>query len=88
MTVYMSLTLLLALLVVPSSTRANQDGPHVVAVVTARAQVLSGVRVGDALPSAVAPSHERRKAVERKPRERPCPEREAVPCRLMVVDIE
>jgi hypothetical protein len=86
MMLIMLVTIGLALTIVQPSVRAADQGPHVTAVATARAQILSGVRVGPAPPDADTKA-ERREPPPRRPRERPCPEAEATPCRLMVIDM-
>jgi hypothetical protein len=83
----MPVTIVLASVIISGSVRADLPAPHVTATVVARAQILSGVRVGE-VSRTVDPAREIREAPPPKPRERPCPEREATPCRLMVVDME
>lgn len=82
----MTVTIALALALLPGSVRADPASPHVTAVAVARAQILSGVRIEQA-PQAAVSKRERREAPLPRPRERPCPEREATPCRLMILDM-
>jgi hypothetical protein len=82
----MSFTILLALVAFPASVRAEDAVSHVTAVAVARAQIVSGVRISReqvALDQDTAV----RKTRLPKPRERPCPEADEHPCRLIVVDM-
>ena len=82
----MSVTIILALALLAGSVHADPATPHVTAVVVARAQIMESVRVGQAALTADA-KHERGASPLPRPRERPCPEVEAMPCRLMVIDM-
>jgi hypothetical protein len=75
----------LAAMLLSGSADSNDAQPHVVAVLTARATIVSGVRVG----SNPDPDDARNAAqpVDAKPRERPCPENSQTPCRLIVTDL-
>lgn len=83
----MPVTILFALIAMAGQVRAEPTVPHVAAVAVARAQILSAVQVGDP-PQANDAKRDPREAPPRRPRERPCPEAEATPCRLFVLDIE
>jgi hypothetical protein len=75
----------LAAMLYSGSADANDAQAHVVAVVTARATIVAGVRV-DPVPDPNDP----RKALQQvdvKPREQPCPENPQNPCRLIVTDL-
>jgi hypothetical protein len=84
--VSMMLTMLAVLAVIGGSVRADDTVPHNAAVAVARAEIISGLRVGPPLQPA-DPKREARETPLPKPRERPCPEREGTPCRLMIVDM-
>lgn len=84
--VSMTLTVLAAAALLPGTPHAARPEQRATAVVVARVQIVSGVRV----------SRERlafdQDAVSRtirlpKPRERPCPDTDTPPCRLIVVDM-
>ncbi len=83
----MLVTILLALIVTPGQVRSDPVTPHVTAVAVARAQILSSVRAGPAQQTTET-KRETRDTQARRPRERPCPEQEATPCRLLVIDME
>ncbi len=83
----MLVTIALALIVIPGQMRADPVTPHVVAIAQARAQILSSVRVGPA-PQPENSKRDTRDKQAPRPRERPCPEQEATPCRLLVIDME
>jgi hypothetical protein len=80
----MLVTIFFALVVMPGQVRSDPATPHVTAVAVARAQILSGVRAG---PEPQATDKKRENRETPRPRERPCPEAEATPCRLMVIDM-
>lgn len=65
-----------------ASAHADAVDGRSIAIAVARAQIVSGVRIGQDR----APSEERSDG-ETRLRERPCPERDQAPCRLLVVDI-
>jgi hypothetical protein len=80
----MLVTIFFALVVMPGQVRSDPATPHVTTVAVARAQILSGVRAGP-VPQTTDKKREDRETP--RPRERPCPEAEATPCRLMVIDM-
>jgi hypothetical protein len=80
----MMVTIVFGLTLLAGSARADPASPHVTTVAVARAQILSGVRIQQASQGADT-KQERRETP--RPRERPCPEAEATPCRLMVIDM-
>jgi hypothetical protein len=80
----------LALTVLPGSVRAEESASHVTAVAVARAQIVTGVRISRedvAIDHETQPSSRSRAIRLPKPRERPCPEPDTPPCRLIVVDM-
>lgn len=84
--VSMMFTILSALVILPGSGRTETTTPRVTAVVTARAQIVSGVRLSRerVIVDTDTPSRTTRLP---KPRERPCPDADAPPCRMIVVDM-
>ena len=84
--VSMSLAIIIALIVTGQPVRANDDAGHVTAVAVAKAQIMSGIRIDrdHLLADNEQPSRNSRLP---KPRERPCPEADPHPCRLIVVDM-
>ncbi len=84
--VSMMFTILVALVVLPHSGRTESTASHVTAVVTARARIVSGVRMtrDHVIVENDTPSRTTRLP---KPRERPCPEADSDLCRLIVVDM-
>ena len=84
--VSMSLAIIIALIVTGELARANDGAAHVTAVAVARAQIMSGIRIDHEhlLADNEQPSRNTRLP---KPRERPCPEADTHPCRLIVVDM-
>lgn len=84
--VSMIFTILAALVLLPGSGRAQMEVPRVTAVVTARAQIMSGVRISreQVIVADDTPSRATRLP---KPRERPCLATDVPPCRLIVVDM-
>ena len=86
--VYMASTsfLVLGSLLLSGTVHAQEAAPSPHAVVTARATILSAVRVGpDAARYPVRRSD--RYSVQPTPREGPCPETNDRRCRLIVVDM-
>jgi hypothetical protein len=73
----------LATMLLTGSAGAN-DAPHVTAVATARATIVAGVRVGPPVRNERTPEQQ---PLVPKPRERPCPENDQTPCRLIVTDL-
>jgi hypothetical protein len=69
------------------SVRADEVNPRATAVAVARAEIVSGVRITREM--LMRPDDETRSRSNRlpKPRERPCPDNEERPCRMVVVDI-
>lgn len=84
--VSMSFTIIVAAALLPGSVRAQDAVPHVTAVAVARAQVVSGVRISREQMELDQESAARKTRLP-KPRERPCPETDEHPCRLIVVDM-
>jgi hypothetical protein len=80
------LTMLIALTLFARPVRADGAIPHVATVAVARAQIISGVRV-EQVPERINRERQVRETPLPRPRERPCPEREATPCRLMIIDM-
>lgn len=78
--------IIVSVAVLIASVRADEASPRVTAVATARAQIMSGVRIGSDQPvrDDHAPSRTMRQP---RPRERPCPETDDHHCRLIVVDM-
>lgn len=68
------------------SVRADEPVARATAELVARAQIVSGVRV---MREELFSDHETPSRRERlpKPRERPCPETDPQPCRMIVVDL-
>jgi hypothetical protein len=83
----MLVTIVSALILLPQQVRSDPATPHVTAVVVARATILEAVRAGPA-PLATDGKPEERHGPRKRPRQRPCPEAETTPCRLMVIDME
>ena len=84
--VNMMFAFVMVLALLHQSTRAESAAPRVTAVATTRAQIMAGVRISgeqsdrnDDVPSRLTRLP--------KPRERPCPDTDAQPCRLIVVDM-
>ena len=84
--VKMSFTILIALVALPGSGRPETAAPRVTAVGVARARIVSGVRISreHVIVDADTPMRATRLP---KPRERPCPDADTQPCRLIVVDM-
>jgi hypothetical protein len=82
-----AVTIILASIALAGSVRADSPASHATAVVVARAQIMSGIRVGSEPPPSGA-KRDRSEAPPPRPREKPCPEQEATPCRMLVVDME
>lgn len=68
------------------SVRADEPVARATTELVARAQIVSGVRV---TREELVSDHDTPSRRERlpKPRERPCPETDPQPCRMMVVDL-
>ena len=68
------------------SVHAHEASPRATAVAVARAEIMSGVRITREMmmPEAEKPSRTNRMP---KPRERPCPDHDAYPCRMIVIDL-
>jgi hypothetical protein len=73
----------LAAMLMLGSAKANDAHQHVVAVATARATIVSGVRSGVPTEPVATEQRDRR---DMKPHERTCPESAQTPCRLIVID--
>ena len=84
--VSMKFTIIVGLAMMPNPMRADDAMPHVTAVAVAKAQIMSGIRIDRDYLQA---DNERPLRGNRlpKPRERPCPEADTHPCRLIVVDM-
>lgn len=84
--VSMMFTIFAALVLLPGSARTESTAPRVTAVATANARIVSGVRISreQVIGDNDTPSRATRLP---KPRERPCPETDTPPCRLIVVDM-
>lgn len=67
--------------------RAEEQRPRVTAVAVARAEIVSGIRITRDM--IIPDNDERRSRNGRlpKPRERPCPDSDENPCRMLVVDM-
>lgn len=76
--------LALATMLLTGSVWADDGAARIAAVATTRATIIAGVRIAqpdrrlDAMPLEIGAA---------PPRERPCPERDRTPCRLIVTDI-
>lgn len=68
------------------NVRADEVNPRMAAVAVARAEIVSGVRITREMliSDSNMPSRSNRLP---KPRERPCPDTDERPCRMVVVDI-
>ena len=84
--VSMSLAIIIALIVAGGPVRANDGAAHVTAVAVAKAQIISGIRIDRDYLQADNERSSRNTRLP-KPRERPCPEADTHPCRLIVVDM-
>lgn len=73
-----------AVLTFPGSALGRDNVPHAVAVATARATIVTGVRI---TPDTILNDPRLRIRPEQRPREIPCPERRDTPCRLIIVDM-
>ena len=84
--VSMKFTIIVGLAMIPNPMRADDATPNVTAVAVAKAQIMSGIRIDRDYLQA---DNERSSRGNRlpKPRERPCPEADTHPCRLIVVDM-
>lgn len=84
--VSMTLITLAALVLVPGSARSDPAVPRATAVVVARAQIVAGVRISSDQIEKDKGELSRATRLP-KPRERPCPDTDTPPCRLIVVDM-
>lgn len=84
--VTMLFTILVAFALFPGSGRAETVAPRVTAVVTAQARIVSGVRIANERVIIDSDTASRTTRLP-KPRERPCPDPDTHPCRLIVVDM-
>ena len=84
--VSMMFTILAMLVLLPDAGRTESSMPRVTAEVLARARIVAGVRIAreQVIVDSDTPSRATRLP---KPRERPCPDTDAHPCRLIVVDM-
>jgi hypothetical protein len=68
------------------SVRADESNPRVAAVAVSRAEIVSGVRITREMLFADDEQRSRNNRLP-KPRERPCPDSNEHPCRMVVVDL-
>ena len=82
-----SLLAMSAALLAGASEAPSNQSPRVTVVATARATIVSGIRMPTDRPLSAAPDGERRITLP-KPRETRCPERpDDLSCRLIVTDL-
>lgn len=74
----------LATMLLTGSADANDAQPRITAVAVARATIVAGVRAG---PPTVQNPKRAAQQLPVKPRDRPCPEADPAPCRLIVTDM-
>lgn len=68
------------------NVRADEASPRVTAVAVARAEIMSGARITREMLISDSDMPSRGNRLP-KPRERPCPDTDERPCRMVVVDI-